>query len=124
MLKLVTKKISNIKELREAVKNKKIILTKYQSLGLKYYNDLGKKIPRVEISSFDKFISKSIKKVNKKDILLTYSIAGSYRRKIKESKDIDLIIGYKNKKDIESLLIHLKPYIIGKLGKVSLSYTA
>lgn len=115
--KLVSKKISNIKELRQAVKNKKIILTKYQSLGLKYYNDLGKKIPRVEISSFDKFISKSIKKVNKKDMVLTYSIAGSYRRKIKESKDIDLIIGYKNKKDIESFLLLLKPYIIGKLGE-------
>ena len=110
--KIISSKINSIKDLRQAVKEGGIKLTNYQTIGLKYYNKLSKKIPRKEILSFDKYISKKIKEINKKKELLTYAVAGSYRRKLKESGDIDLIIGYKNTKDYVKMVLRMLKYII------------
>lgn len=68
------------------------LLTDKQKIGLKYYTNLQKSIPRSEITKF-------IKKV--KTILSPVYIiepAGSYRRGAKRSGDIDLIISSKQYK--------------------------
>jgi DNA polymerase beta len=88
---IVNNNIFTIKELKSAVKNKKIKLTDQQLIGLKYYNDLNKKIPRIEITYYTNIIKKLIENKNIK----IYN-AGSYRSGKKYSGDIDLIVSYKN----------------------------
>ena len=88
---IVNNNIFTIKELKNAVKNKKINLSIQQLIGLKYYNDLNKKIPRIEITYYTNIIKKLIENENIK----IYN-AGSYRVGKKYSGDIDLIISYKN----------------------------
>lgn len=90
---IINKNIYNIKNLKKAIKNKKIILTKQQKIGLKYYEDLNKKISREKITEYTNIIKKYIENNNIK----IYN-AGSYRTGKKESGDIDLIISYNNYK--------------------------
>jgi DNA polymerase beta len=88
---IIDNNIFTIKDLKIAVKNKKINLSEQQLIGLKYYNDLNKKIPRDEIT----YYTKIIKKLIENDNIKIYN-AGSYRIGKKYSGDIDLIISYKN----------------------------
>ena len=88
---IVNSDIFTIKDLKNAVKNKKIDLTEQQLIGLKYYNDLNKKIPRTEIT----YYTNLIKKLIENDNIKIYN-AGSYRIGKKYSGDIDLILSYKN----------------------------
>jgi apurinic endonuclease APN1 len=88
---IVKNNIFTIKELKIAIKNKKISLTNQQLIGLKYYSDLNKKIPREEITYYTNIIKNLIENENIK----IYN-AGSYRSGKKYSGDIDLIISYKN----------------------------
>lgn len=76
----------NIKSIDD-LKNKKELLNNVQLMGLEYYDHIEKKIPYKEMVKHEDFITSSIK-----DIVDTYSIAGSYRRKAFESSDIDLLI--------------------------------
>lgn len=62
-------------------------LTHHQLLGLKYYHDLNKKIPRDIITSFISLLNKIKKKLN-----FTFTICGSYRREKDLSSDIDVLI--------------------------------
>ena len=89
--KLVNKKIYTINQLKKNILKKKIELTEQQLLGLKYYDDLSKKIPRDEITEY----TKQIKKLLETDNIKIYN-AGSYRAGKKESGDIDLILTYKS----------------------------
>lgn len=90
---LVNKKILTIKNLKKSIKNKKIVLTNQQKIGLKYYNNLIKKIPRDEITKFTKYL---INLLNKNEDFKKYGFeihnAGSYHMGKKESGDIDLIL--------------------------------
>jgi apurinic endonuclease APN1 len=88
---IVNNNIFTIKELKIAIKDKKISLTNQQLIGLKYYSDLNKKIPREEITYYTNIIKNLIENENIK----IYN-AGSYRSGKKYSGDIDLIISYKN----------------------------
>ena len=88
--KLIDKKIYNIKELKNAIKEKRIILNEQQLIGLKYYNDLNIKIPRDEITEYTNILKELIKKNN-----ITLYNAGSYRAHKKESGDYDLIVSFK-----------------------------
>jgi DNA polymerase beta len=98
--KIISQNIFTIQELREAVKNNQIHFTRQQLIGLKYYEDLNKRIPRKEILEYTTII---------KDLIETSNIhvhnAGSYRLGKKDSGDIDLIISYDREKleDIKSL---------------------
>lgn len=76
----------------------KLNLTTSQCLGIKYYDDLLKKIPREEIDYYKENIFGKIKVSNYKsnDKLIKYDIVGSYRRGAKESGDIDIIYHYGN----------------------------
>lgn len=91
---IVNKKIYTINNLKKAVKNKKIILTDQQLIGLKYYKELKKKIPRKEIKEFtEKLNIILLGNEELKDIKI-YN-AGSYRMGKNESSDIDIILTYK-----------------------------
>ena len=78
--------ITTIAELRA----NKDLLNNVQKKGLKYYEDILKRIPRDEIVKYEKILRKSFKKVSKKGD--RFEIVGSYRRGAKTSGDIDIII--------------------------------
>jgi DNA polymerase beta len=70
-------------------------LTHHQIIGLKYYHQFTKRIPRGTITKIDKKLQKSIKSYLKslqQKIEVSAVICGSYRRGCKNSGDIDLLI--------------------------------
>jgi hypothetical protein len=83
---LVNKKIYNIKDLKAAILQKKIVLTPQQKIGLKYYKDLNEKIPRHEITQYTQLLKKMFENDN-----IEIHNAGSYRMGKKESGEMDII---------------------------------
>ena len=80
---LVEQGITTIEQLRA---NQHQLLNETQKVGLKYYEDILKRIPRQEIECYNTLF---------KNIILenaNYEIVGSYRRKAENSGDIDVII--------------------------------
>ena len=80
-------KITTMEELRA---KKDEVLNNVQRKGLKYFNDIQKRIPRAEIQSFEKKFRKIFEKFKDKSGKL--EIVGSYRRGAQSSGDIDVII--------------------------------
>lgn len=96
-------KITTIKELREKQNE---VLNDVQKKGLKYYEDILKRIPRKEIDNYKKTFQKIFNELN--DDTSSFEIVGSYRRGAKNSGDIDIIVSNtKNNKDIFSKFIEL-----------------
>ena len=85
-----THNIISIEDLKQKVKENEKILNSKQKIGLTYYDDLLKRIPRLEMSKHDKFITDFIKSIDKKNELI-YEIVGSYRREASNSGDIDIL---------------------------------
>jgi len=79
---LVTNGITNITQLR---KNPEL-LNDVQQTGLKYYEDILKRIPREEIEQYKTILTQIIKSPAQ------FEIVGSYRRGKETSGDIDIII--------------------------------
>jgi DNA ligase (NAD+) len=80
---LVEQGITTIEQLRA---NQHQLLNETQKIGLKYYEDILKRIPRQEIECYNTLF---------KNIILenaSYEIVGSYRRRAADSGDIDVII--------------------------------
>lgn len=99
--KLFNNNIYTIKQLKKS----KIILNHHQQIGLKYFKHINTKIPRKEISKIKLLL---IKYLN--HILPNYKlyVCGSYRRKLKFSNDIDiLIIGKYNQKILKLFIKYL-----------------
>jgi DNA polymerase beta len=94
--KWVKEGIHNIDMLKEAIKNKSIKTTHHIDIGIKYYEDFQKKIPREEIDTMKNIISKCIYSIDSKII---FEICGSYRRGLKESSDIDILLTHPFEKD-------------------------
>jgi DNA polymerase beta len=84
---LVKKGITTIEQLREQQNE---VLNDVQRKGLKFYEDILKRIPRKEIDDYNKIFQKTFKKVGDKNS--HYEIVGSYRRGLTSSGDIDVII--------------------------------
>jgi DNA polymerase/3'-5' exonuclease PolX len=87
-------------------------LSHAQAIGMKYIDELGLKIPRANITAIEGILQKAVAKVNKQfgvNIILT--VAGSYRRKLPESGDIDVLVtetgGRLNEKHINAFLDNL-----------------
>jgi DNA polymerase/3'-5' exonuclease PolX len=82
-------KITTIKQLRE----NQDLLNDKQKIGLKYYEDVLKRIPREEIDEYKKVLQKIFDTFKHKIPGSTMEIVGSYRRGASDSGDIDIIIG-------------------------------
>ncbi len=86
--------IRSVDEIKDISEKDPSFLTEQQKIGLKYYRDLQKKIPRKEIKYFKDLLLKlfvNSKKDKTKKIPTNIEVAGSYRMGKKESSDIDLI---------------------------------
>lgn len=94
---LIEKGIYNVKDLRS---NKKVKLNKKQLLGLKYYDDLNRKIPRDEVKEIFDLVSKTVG--------YKFVLTGSYRRGAEFSKDVDIIVTHPTKKmpDFSNIVNH------------------
>jgi NAD-dependent DNA ligase len=80
---LVDKGITTIEALRA---NQDTLLNETQKNGLKYYEDILKRIPRAEIEEYKKIFTTVVESGVKMEIV------GSYRRGAESSGDIDVII--------------------------------
>ena len=89
--KWISLNIHNIHDVKEAIKNNKIKSTHHIDIGIKYYEDFQKKIPRYEIDKIKFFLDTILLNIDKKII---YNICGSYRRGLSESGDIDILISH------------------------------
>ena len=74
----------------EDLKNNETKLNDTQKIGLKYYDDLNKRIPRSEIEDYNVIFEKIFKESTPEGS--KYDIVGSFRREAKSSGDIDIII--------------------------------
>jgi apurinic endonuclease APN1 len=102
---LISQGMLNIEDLK---KNKNIKLTHSQKLGLKYYDDLLKRIPRKESENIRKLIKSEYQKISgskKFEVIL----AGSYNLGKKTSGDIDIVISIKKNVNgiLKTLVTHL-----------------
>ncbi|XP_046658857.1 DNA polymerase beta-like [Homalodisca vitripennis] len=64
-------------------------LTHHQLIGLKYFEDFEKRIPREEISQIETVIRDSVLEMDPKHLL---TVCGSYRRGLPSSGDVDMLI--------------------------------
>jgi len=83
---LVESGITTIEQLRENQDK----LNAVQIKGLKYYEDILRRIPRSEIDEYNYIFKQTFDIVKEADS--KYEIVGSYRRHARESGDIDVII--------------------------------
>jgi DNA polymerase beta len=90
---LVDKGITTIEKLRENQQ----LLNEIQKVGLTYYEDVLKRIPRSEIEEYEQFFDNNFKKVSNTP-KSRFEIVGSYRRGAQSSGDIDVIITSENPK--------------------------
>lgn len=83
-----------IEQLRTICNKDPSVLNKKQTLGLKYYDDLEKRIPRKEIHAYQNIFYTTVIDVRREldNNSITFSINGSYRREQSESGDIDVLI--------------------------------
>lgn len=87
---LVSKhKIKSIDDLRERARDDPKILNDVQRLGLKYYDDISKRIPRKEMQEHERVALGIIKSVSPE---FEAMVVGSYRRQLADSGDIDVIL--------------------------------
>jgi NAD-dependent DNA ligase len=92
---LVDKGITTIEQLRERQDE---VLNDIQKVGLKYYEDILKRIPRSEIEEYKAIFDKDFENVAKLGSESHMEIVGSYRRGAENSGDIDVIITSTNPK--------------------------
>ena len=90
---LVDAGITTIDELRDRQDE---LLNDVQKVGLKYYEQIQKRIPRSEIEEYEKMFRDNFEKVvnglTNGNTNAKFEIVGSYRRGAAESGDIDVII--------------------------------
>ena len=100
----LSEKVKSIDELR----NNQDLLNNKQKIGLKYYEDIQKRIPRKEIDEYNKVIQNIVKDLKKLDKSIDAQIVGSYRRGALSSGDIDVIITSDDKKSFDKFLEKIK----------------
>ncbi len=114
--KILKAGIKSIDELKDNTH----LLNDKQKIGLKYYKDLNKRIPRDEYLKHKKILEKDLKG---KD--LTYDFVGSFRRESSHMGDIDFLVMKSDDFDLPSYIKNLKDsgYIreVLALGKVKFS---
>lgn len=81
--------VQNVNDLKENPD----ILNDKQRIGLKYYEDFEKRIPKKEMIKHDEFIQRIIAEVDPK---INAVIMGSYRRGANNSGDIDILLTHED----------------------------
>lgn len=112
--------VRSAEELISLWKSGGIKVGKYQlshtmEIGLKYYHDFLKKIPREEIDQFNVMLKGLFLGIDKK---LGYEICGSYRRKKDFSGDIDVLFAHadiKVKADLDLSQVNYLKIVVDKL---------
>jgi len=99
---LVEAGITGIEQLRE----RQDLLNDIQRVGLKYYEDILKRIPRAEIDEYKKIFESVFETVKVPGS--HFEIVGSYRRGAVESGDIDVIITSPDPKVFKRFVEELK----------------
>ena len=84
--------ITSLATLRAAVAKNPKLLTKAQTLGMKYAEDAAKRIPRAELVEHEKILLRGFGGADGLD----GTIVGSYRRGAATSGDIDVLIRYRD----------------------------
>ena len=106
--KLYSLGITTIAELTDAYAKDSKLLNSKQAIGLKYYEDLEKRIPREEMNSWNEFFNKilelTITKMKKKPEGINLQLVGSYRREAITSGDIDILISTKDSVEGKKLM--------------------
>jgi DNA polymerase/3'-5' exonuclease PolX len=94
--------------------NKKLLNNK-QQIGLKYYDDLEKRIPYKEGLKHNEIIKNVLKKNNNN---IEFDMVGSFRRKNKDMGDIDILIKDNDTINLNDIIQELKQsnYIIETLA--------
>jgi len=100
---LVKQGFTTIQELRDCESIHEYLNDK-QMIGLQYYEDLLKRIPRQEIQKHEVLLKRMIQKVDPEADL---TIAGSYRREKEDSGDIDVLLKCKDMKTYKKFIQHL-----------------
>jgi DNA polymerase beta len=116
---LVDLGFNSIKSLRQAPNLNKLLNDK-QLIGLKYYEDILERIPQKEIDVHNRLLKNVLKEIEPKAEL---TIAGSYRRRAKDSGDIDVLLKGDTKlynKFIE--VLEKRGYLYETLAKGSKKY--
>lgn len=90
--------IESMEDLLEKLEEDPDILNSQQKIGVKYYHDINTRIPRKEMEKHDLYLQETIKAIST-DILI--SVVGSYRRKVKDSGDIDILVSFNRKSSKE-----------------------
>ena len=129
---MLTEKVKSLDELRA----NQDLLNNKQKIGLKYFEDIQKRIPRKEIDEYNKVIQNIVKDLLVDDGDVRAEIVGSYRRGALSSGDIDIIFTSNDIKyfykflenifDANMILEYLakgekKALIVGTLGKEEIS---
>lgn len=110
-------KLFTIADLKSAVKAQKVILNNMQKYGLMYYDDLNDRIPRDEVQAVGQKIQLLLKKISREII---FTIAGSYRRGLPYSGDIDILISTaKYQADLLPNFINMLPKVSGYINVLS-----
>ena len=86
---LVDMGITSIDDLKKAVADDPSLLTNQMTIGLKYHKDLLKRIPRTEMDLWNTLFQKYTKSLKIKGAKVI--LVGSYRRKAKDSGDVDVL---------------------------------
>jgi DNA polymerase/3'-5' exonuclease PolX len=81
--------IITIDDLRKKYLLDTSIIHDKQQMGLKYHNDLSKRIPRDEMESYNKVLGNICKSISTE---MLFSINGSFRREHMSSGDVDILI--------------------------------
>jgi DNA polymerase beta len=107
-MELVTQGYTSIKQLQEAIKVAPKLLNDKQKIGLRFYDDLLERIPRLEMEEH-KDILESLLPDEMSDYRL--DIVGSYRREAESSGDIDVLLRMPKGTTLKTSGEHLTLYV-------------
>lgn len=102
--------VKSIGELEDKINRGLIKLTNAQRLGLEYYDELKKKIPRTQMKAIGDIIINRIKTIPS---VISAELVGSYRRGVEMSKDIDILVVSDNPNISVEVLRKIKKIIVG-----------
>jgi len=102
--------LKSIEDLCDRVTKHTINLTNAQTLGLQYYSELSKKIPRAQMKLIGNIV---MRKLNDIKGIVSMELVGSYRRGTSSSKDVDILVVSKNPNLHLEVQRQLKSIILG-----------